>query len=206
MKPEAALHETVASRYRDRGYALLREVEILGQQIDLLATRGSERRVVEVLYSARPIPASRRDAIGRWLAESPNHHLDIVFGEATSVVEVVDREAIARRAASCRALLESDTLDAALLVAWAVFEAAARRHVFLSLGYLLPKADVLSTVGRFGMLGPDEVDAIRATQHTRNAIAHGLFLTVTPEQVERVLGAAETLLSVEAPRASDAAE
>lgn len=206
MKPDAALNEAVARRYSERGYTVAQETEFLGRRVDVLATRGAEQRVVEVLYSARPLPSEWRDALARWLAESPNHHLDVVFGEATTVVEVVDRETIAQRAASCRALLGNDTLDAALLMAWAVFEAAARRHVFLSMGYLLPRADVLSTVGRFGMLDPDEVEAIRATQHIRNAIAHGLFLTVTREQVERVLRAAETLLAMATPRASDAAE
>lgn len=205
MRPEAALNEAVARRYSERGYTVSQGAEILDRRVDLLATRGSERRVVEVLYTARPVPAEQRDAIDRWLAQSPDHHLDIVFGEATSVVEVVDRETIAHRASICRALIGDDTLDAALLMAWAVFEAAARRHVFLSMGYLLPKADLLSTVGRYGILDPDEVDAIRAMQHIRNAVAHGLFLTITREQVERLVTAAEQLLGRETPGATDSA-
>jgi hypothetical protein len=188
--------EELARRYREGGYEVVVEATVAGlPRVDLLATKPSEVRVVEVLPVARAMDAVARGAWLTWLDAAPGRHLDLVIG-SRSPVEVTSASELATRIEASALLTKDGALESALMLSWAVFEAAARRRL---LGEVGPGADALSSVAREGLVDPSEMASLRSIQRTRNAIAHGIFQPVTSAQVAALLAVARRLSDEEPP-------
>lgn len=199
---DKALIQTFAQDYRKRGYDVQTETLLDGEHpIDLLATKGDEARIVEVGATEQPMPAGRREAVLAWLAARPDRHLDLVISTGRGPTEVASRDEIAARLAESESLARAGAKDPALMLAWAVFEAAARRRIFERRGVVIPGADLLSSVAREGLIELETVDALRAVQRTRNAVVHGFFQPVGEAQVALLHDTARALLVVDEPEA-----
>ena len=84
-------------------------------------------------------------------------------------------------------LVADDHLNAALLLAWAVFEALGR--TLQSTQFQRPQTSgrLVQTLAESGHLTPDEADDVRALAVKRNALAHGNFeVYVTREDMQRL--------------------
>lgn len=197
---EAALIESVARRYRERGYevqteALIDEVN----RVDLLARRGTEMRVVEVSGSARAFNESRRASLVAWLAGQPERHLDLVVGAVRPPLELTPVDQIETHLVEAERLAASGSLEASLLMGWAAFEPSARLRLFALGNALNPSADLLSSAAREGLVEFEATDALRTAQRLRNAIAHGIFEPVTSLMVKQLNDATRHLLFPDEP-------
>ncbi len=216
QRHEAALAR-VAEEYRRRGYDVAIEPSdasipefLRPHRPDLLATKGDEKVVVEV---AR---ASARRTRGFWstLAErvprERGWHLRIVAVEdegaapASRLLPTADE--IRRTLAETEALLEQGHAAPALLLAWSLFEAAARLRMMdddRDPASPSTPASLVKSLIHFGYVDQEEAEPLEAAMRLRNETAHGFIgAPASGEAVRAVLAAIQRLLG---PGAAEAA-
>lgn len=201
----------VAARFRAQGYEVLLEprFEDLPSFLagtfspDLLARRGDESLVVEVSGVAKPNLA---EAVMRTEAQ-PGWRFILVVpaaidgGDAREIPAGGDD--IRRRLDAPSRLLSEGEPIAALLLAWSLFEAAARRRFALdgaAEGRALAAGALLRRLVHLGYLGQDAMELDELVR-ARDRAAHGdLSVAVEPQALARVRALTEELL--EEPRAA----
>jgi hypothetical protein len=185
----------LSEQYRSRGYVVREEASVGadGPRPDLLARKDGEERWVEVVGARDGPSATRTEAMRRWAAERPHRHIDMVVGGVERTVTVQPREVLQARLAALPQLMTPATREAACLTTWAVFEAVARRAL-LHDGVVAPRADILSSLGHWGVLDPEQIGRLRRLQRVRDAVAHGGDEAVDLTEVGWLRGVAEALL------------
>lgn len=180
---EAELVQRLAQEYRDAGYTVT--VTPDREQIprsfpfppDIVATRENERIAVEVSGSQGSEPSR-----GRWSEMSVAAEREgwrfrlVVMGPDDSAVDysISASAEIESRLERAGSLAASDP-DAALLLAWSAFEAAARRALLRERS--APRGThtvaLVKNLVHHGLLEGDELPRLRQIAELRNKLAHG---------------------------------
>jgi len=185
---------SLTDQYRTRGY----EVDVgdadepTTPRADLLARKDGEERWVEVVGVHSAAYPARAEAMHRWVAEQPHRHIDMVIGGFEPMVTVPSRSVLLARAEKVGELLERPSPEAACLTAWALFEAVARRAL-LRYGVVAPRADIVTGLGHWGVLNPDEIGRLRALKRVRDAVGHGSDEAIDLREVAWLVDIAERL-------------
>jgi hypothetical protein len=198
--------ERIAREYRDAGFDvdLQPPREALPPGVpylpDLVAVRGDEKVVVDLKLAHRS-----RD-LEQWseLASALERHgwkfrLIVIGADEAPVIDYSSAqldEIVAKLGKADE--LAATSIDAALLLAWAGFEAAARRALLLrerSLVRPTTSVALAKQLVHHGLLDQDELESLTPIAARRNAVAHGATASdVTPSDVERLTSLGRELL------------
>jgi len=192
----------LARSYEARGFTVQVEADIgEGRRADLLAKREGETVLVEVRVASSS-PTDRALPTYAELAQQNGWRFIIAVADAKNVdeIEIPTAEVVRTKIAEAKALPLGS--DAAVLIAWAVLESAARLALVRSGRRVgrstTPKGLVqeLATLGRLTMAEERDLLSFVAT---RNRVAHGFWDTAPAHAaVSTVLALSERLLSGEA--------
>lgn len=214
MTTEHDLLDTIAEGYRARGYVVEREASLLFEdgstcRVDLIARKEAETRIVEVTSPGRRPAGVVPERISEWLRRHPDWHVDLVLaGSQDIAVSVAPRGSIEGRLTRASALVQSGDVDAALLLAWAAFEGAAR-HGLITDGAPLPRSPgplpLIQSIAHRGLVEPDDVDRIRQVLVKRNLVAHGDVVAIDASEITLLIATARALLLGALPEAATSA-
>lgn len=212
MTTEPDLLDVIAEGYRARGYIVEREPLLEGEggarlRVDLIARKPGENRIVEVKSPERR-NAGRPPAVelSEWLKSHPDWHLDLVLAGGQDVdVTVAPLAGLETRIDRASSLLAANDVEAALLLAWAAFEGAAR-HALLAEGLSMPKPGgplpLIQAIAHHGLVEPDDADRLRALLVKRNLVAHGGFAELSAGELALLVATARSLLNGPRPEAT----
>ena len=165
--------------------------EFLGDfQPDVLAFRGDEKLVVEIKRKSKDAEKQMQQ-ISKLLQGRSGWNLRLIWLSPTSELVALPRqtrETIKARIEEARALVSAIHVSAAMLLAWATFEAIARALSEASFNRPQTPGRLIEVLAAEGTISPSEADLLRRLAQLRNRLIHG-ELTVTPDQgeVERFL-------------------
>jgi uncharacterized protein YutE (UPF0331/DUF86 family) len=188
--------ERIEARYLAEGYRVTRlrqqDEDVPG---DFLVERDGEQRVVAVIRPGFPLLERPNAPLERWQSAAPGRHIDIVVAsEADLLVPIASRELLEQKLLAVEALAAQKQADAALLLAWAVFEAAARRRLD-SLGAEAPNGGaVIRALAREGVISQTESQQLSLTAAKRNMLAHGVFAAIDSAEIDLLVSAARDQL------------
>ena len=205
--PDGGLERRVALRYQQQGYDVVVHpsadelpFDLDGYEPDLIATRGDEKLIIEVRPSVIRGSIDRLIEAADRVRTSPPWQLllvteDDVPGELLPGVDLTlpGWEEIHRRLADVDGVGEG---PARLLLAWAVLEAALRRHAFDSALPLqrLPTSALIKQLYTQGELPADHFEALIRLLDRRNRVAHGFSFDATTGEVGQLLFIIRNLL------------
>ncbi|TDG25771.1 hypothetical protein [Paracraurococcus ruber] len=161
---------------------------------DAIAVRPDRKIAIEVIADGyRQTAAGLKEVTLQRLQDSlkghPDWELRVIYAPALSPessIPTYSRQTIEEHLARIDGTLEAMGTEAALLSAWAVFEAAARAVA----PHLLqrPRPGITEALAREGYVTPDEADILRGLSRVRSEVAHGrLDLTPTRDQVRDLI-------------------
>ncbi len=208
---EQELLRRVAQQYRGEGFDVV--VEPQGDQVpsfaskfrlDMIATRGDEKVVVEVKKNRRELA---RDPEFLKLSEvinaQPGWRLDLIITEGETSVERASLEAeepsfeqIIGSLDDAEALIEVAPVRFALLAAWPALEAAMRRVCRLAnLPGRKSAMELVSILYSNDSLTREQWEKLRDLNKIRSQVVHGFVpKKVDPEMVRYVTSTARELL------------
>jgi hypothetical protein len=205
--PDGGLERRVALRYQQQGYDVVVHpsvdelpFDLDGYEPDLIATRGDEKLIIEVRPSVLRCSIDRLIEAADRVRTSPPWQLllvteDDVPGELLPGADltVPTWDEIDRR------LAEIDPMGdgpARLLLAWAVLEAALRRHAFDSALPIqrLPTSALIKQLYTQGELPADHFETLIRLLDQRNRVAHGFSFDATTGEVDQLLFIIRNLL------------
>jgi uncharacterized protein YutE (UPF0331/DUF86 family) len=193
---EAGVLENVAENLKADGFAVYVQPSgsivppFLGRyRPDALAFRGEKRLVVEVVKNSE---ASREklQAIREKLSGQAGWELFVVWAtpEESNVLEMPPPPRLEEAIQHAEALVSEKKMGAALLLAWAALEAAARANSPEAFARPQPTARLLEVLATEGQITPSEADCLRKISRKRDLVAHGGFQTpISAEEVLEVL-------------------
>jgi len=193
----------IAGEYRSEGYDVVTHpgaerlpafATDLG--VDILATRGDEKVLVQVRRDRGEVEADQRvQRLADVILANPPWRNDLVILQTDDPIKRAIREVgepspekIAEMLDSIESLLKTyDSAshlpnlrnaigNSALVMAWAALE-AAMRHVCREIELYIPKytpGDLLRTLYSNGVLSREQFEFLRETMRIRNEIVHGL--------------------------------
>ncbi len=167
---------------------------------DAIAYKGDRKIAIEIM---RQFPGNDQKVrrIREIFSEHPEWELRLVYAPPKQVDEVISpssRDLIDEHLQRIEGSFESMGTTAALLVAWATFEAAARRLIPTNLGRPQSPSRLIEVLASEGYITSDEADKLRDLSQVRNEIAHGrLELIATREQVESLIAITRTVLTLD---------
>lgn len=191
--------ESLAERYRARGYTVEVATLIDGLPVDLVARKGSETVLVE-LKNRRPSEdgSPPLESLAQ-LASSRGWRFIIAIPGRDGAEEIeAPTEHDVRRLISEARSLGNHHPNASLLVAWSAFEAAGR--FALASGNQVPTRSsasptaVVQTLTSLGYLDRDEEQKLIRASASRNRAAHGFSTVVDVADVSLLASIAERLL------------
>jgi len=171
-----------------------------GFQPDMVAYKDNKNLAIEITAGAPSAPTSKlKERIMRQrFAGHPDWELRVVYAPPNNSdvgIPVVSKQTISEHLDHLDGSIDSMGLTAALLIGWAVFEAAARALLPSSLTRPQPSARLIETLASEGYVTPDEADMLRRLSRTRNEVAHGrLDLTPSRHDVELLIAVARSML------------
>ena len=197
----------LSERYRDAGFAV--ELNVLLEpnlSADLIARRPGETVLVDATTSSgKSSNLVRR--LSDFAANNGWKFVVAVFNPRdVEVVELKPTAEIAERVNEARRLGTSST--AFPLLAWSIFEAAARAALARSNRHVAsgtPPRGLIQQLAALGLLDPDEESDLTALAADRNRFAHGFWPSAPPAagrpNFEHVLKIAERLAAETEPGA-----
>lgn len=205
--------EQVAEQYRTDGYAVTvsPSPEVLppflsGFSVDLLATRGSERVIVEVKRTR--IDLSRDPSVlelGRRVNAESGWRFDLVILEPTTEFDEALYDAteptpdqVLSMLDTADELIEKGYLPSACITAWAGLEAAMRKVQPASeANERITPRELLQSLYADGTLTREQYDELRKSSKLRNQVAHGLVPTnIDKASIQTITGIARDLLQI----------
>jgi uncharacterized protein YutE (UPF0331/DUF86 family) len=165
---------------------------------DAIAYKGDRKIAIEVMGQAVD-NETELETIERIFVEHPEWELRVLYAPRVfeDLVPAASKHVIETHLRRIESSLDKMGAAAAYLLAWAAFEAAARR---LTLAAALPQSTgrLLDSLAHGGYVTPDEADELRELQRARNELAHGgLEVTIAPAQIQRVVVLTRTLLALQ---------
>jgi hypothetical protein len=167
--------QRIADELRRQGYDVTLDGRVGGVEVDVLAVRGSEKRAVEVKVSGTSRAAHKRsEDMARTLRDDGWEFRLVVVEPEPFDVGTVDPSSIEARLERARTLAASDP-EAALLLAWSMFEAAARRALVLESATNAAESapGLAKQLVHHGLLGNEDLRELLSIAQRRNALAHG---------------------------------
>jgi len=205
--------ERIAQQYRKEGYVVITHPDkdhlpgfAAGFGVDMLATRGDERVLVQVKGDRAKL---KEDPSITRLAEianqQPGWRYDVVVLNEGDPIQRVTRGArepstaeIEQSLGQVESLLQAGNFRAALVFAWAAVE-AAMRQVASSVELYLPRttpAELIRTLYGNGVLTRVEFELLRDSFRVRTEIVHGLISPeVNPDLVRGIVEVIRRLLT-----------
>ena len=170
-------------------------------QPDAIAVRADKKVALEVLGSAT-LTGGYRERVARlqaMFADHPEWEFRVIYAPENDAVEEIPispRESIEELLARIEAAYDAMGPAAALLTAWAAFEATARVLAPNAYGRPQPTSRLIEGLAGEGYITPDEADIIRQVSQLRAQIAHGrLDLVPTRDQVDSLIRITREMLS-----------
>lgn len=168
-------------------------------QPDAVAYNGEKKIAIEVMtadVTAKP----KTERLQKLFAEHPDWELRLVYApsQSSEAIPVASKQIIEENLHQIRSSFEAMGSRAALLTAWAVFEATARSVTPTNFTKPQTSARLLETLASEGYITPDEADILRLLSRIRNEVAHGhLDLEPAREAVEKLLDIIQTILNLD---------
>jgi Uncharacterized conserved protein len=186
---ENLLLDRIAAELVADGYDVFREPQqqllpefLAGFTPDAIAIGKAKNLVIELVrQDARAREKLRR--IQEQLKGRPEWELRVVVVPASSspVIAQSDIAEINEHLSEIDELIAQKRLSAALLIAWATFEAIGRRISPTEFGRPQTPGRLVEVLARDGEIMPDEADLLRRLAELRNHLIHGV-LHVAPNQ------------------------
>ncbi len=164
---------------------------------DAIAMRSDGNLVVEVL---RRSPAAREklERLSALLEGQDKWSLRVFWidpGTDQGSPEVQSVDAMRTHIAKVREIAAAGHAEAAMLLAWATFEALGRASLATQFDRPQTPGRLVEVLAHEGVLTPDEADRMRAFATMRNKFAHGeLQLRVSPADIDSIVVVLETML------------
>jgi len=212
MAPEKQLEE-IAQQYRDEGYVVLVHPgkdnlpEFAGYfGIDLLATRGEERVLVQVMRDRSELEAAPNVPPRAEITNTqPGWRYDLVIQHESDPLRRITRDArepseeeINAGLADVERLIAAGDLRAACVLAWSALEAAMRR-VAGDVELYLPRSEgreLLRVLYGNGILSRDAFTQLNRSYRLRTEIVHGLIPpAMDADMIQATVHATRHLLS-----------
>lgn len=192
-------------RLTAQGYVLRREPrgdtvpQFLGTFTpDAIATGRSPNLVVEVIAErgVGEAKAAKIKQLQQLLESHPDWKLQVLYAPVSAPTPAVASvEAIRQRLNEVRPLTEADR-PAALVLAWSLLEAVARRILPEQAGRPLTPATTIELLASLGHLDQSEANRLREAARARNLIVHGDVGQDVPRlQLDAVLNIADRLIA-----------
>lgn len=192
-------------RLADQGYVLQRSPrgadlpDFLGKfEPDAIATGRAPNLLVEVITQrgAGDVEATKVRQLQQLLDGHPDWKLEVVYmASGAPLPAPASVEAIRRRFSEVRRLADTDR-PAALVVAWSLLEAVARRVLPERATKALTPATTIELLTSLGYIVQSEADSLRTAARARNLIVHGDVGQDAPRaQLETVLEIIDALIS-----------
>jgi REase_AHJR-like len=169
-------------RLADQGYILQREPrgaalpEFLGKfEPDAIAIGKKPNLLIEVITQrgTGDVETTKVRQLQQLLDGHPDWKLEILYTAPSSPLPAVASvEAIRRRLGEVKQLADTDG-PAALVLAWSLLEAVARRVLPDRASRALTPATTVELLTSLGYIVQSEADSLRATARSRNLIVHG---------------------------------
>lgn len=167
---------------------------------DAIAYKGDRKIAIEVM-GKHQIDSPKIERIRKIFSDHPEWELRVVYAPPRGIEEVIptsSREIIEEHLQRIEGSFESMGATAALLIAWATFEAAARRLTPTNLARPQSPSRLIEVLASEGYITPDEADILRNLSRIRNEIAHGrLDLGASREQVESLITITRSILKLD---------
>lgn len=164
---------------------------------DAIATGRSPNLVVEVIAErgAGEAKAAKIKQLQQLLDGRPDWKLQVLYTTPSlPSPPVVSVDALRRRLSELRHLADVDRA-AALVVAWSLLEAAARRLAPANAARALTPAAIIELLTSLGYIAQTDADGLREVARARNLIVHGdVEQGVTRVQLDTVLAIADALI------------
>jgi uncharacterized protein YutE (UPF0331/DUF86 family) len=146
---------------------------------DAIARKPGKNLVIEIVREGQRRSAQLEE-LRKLISEHDDWQLRLLLVTPSNIVlpvEVSTREEIARTIANAEELAESRQLTAALLLAWAAFEALGR--ALLPERFVKPQTPrrLVEVLASSGYVTPTEADHIRSLIDSRNKFIHGALST-----------------------------
>jgi uncharacterized protein YutE (UPF0331/DUF86 family) len=166
---------------------------------DAVAYKGDRKIAFEVVGETRR-DSEKLARLRELFANHPDWELRFVYAPPRSIDEIIpvaSKEDIEAHLKEIESSLDAMGPTAALLIAWAVFEAAARWLTPSTFEMAQTPNRLLEALASEGAITPDEADTLRQLSRVRNAVAHGR-LDIRPERdkVEELVALTRALLRV----------
>jgi len=185
--------EEIASKYQQQGYEVIAEprpdqvlpsLSEFSSQIDLIARKGNELVVIEVKSRASLMENNRIQELAQIIEQHENWRFELaLISEPEKVID--DTEGLegkmqglnlAAGMKQAKALLEAGFEASALVVAWAVIEAALRELAArekVTFNVQSSPAQLIKNLAFLGLIAEKDYDSVWNAMKLRNGIVHG---------------------------------
>lgn len=202
---ESEALDELERRLADQGYVLQRGPkgdavpQFLGAfEPDAIATGKLPNLLIEVITQrgGGEVEATKVKQLQQLLNGRADWKLELVYtAPSAPIPAMASVEAIRHRFSEVRRLADSDR-PAALVLAWSLLEAVARRVLPERATRALTPATTIELLTSLGYIAQTEADSLRVAARARNLIVHGDVSQDSPRaQLDVVLGIIEDLIS-----------
>lgn len=201
---ERRVLDLIAPRLAAEGYAVFKHPSrtilpafMQGYLPDAIALGAPKNLAIEIVQDEHRSTRKREDLASRFDG-NPDWELRVFY-----LSSLADDFSMARPSAesvelaiqNARTLLDGGQTEAALLLAWAAFEAFGRMLLPEQLSHAQQPSQLLERLAGDGIVTSDEADRLRVIAKARNAIAHGdLDLDVDTASVRDLIAILHTSL------------
>ena len=199
--------DAAAKRYEADGYTIKISPNVSelpetlrGFHPDLIAARSDRHVFFEMRLPGRVRRVDYWRELSEALQKLSDWHLELQVTQEPQFVEIAGKEEIQDLQEQSRLLINQGSNNAALLVAWAALEAAARhgQKSFAAddaISKPLPSNKVVAQLYENGLLDRPDYEFLRGLAQQRNAAAHGFQYAVNENDLNRIIEIVETLLA-----------
>jgi len=165
---------------------------------DAVALGRPRNLVIEIVQEGSQ-RTRRLNQVREQLSQSPNWELRVYYirpAVPDRALQTVSVSTIDASLTSMEELASSDRLQPALIMGWAILEAAGRALLPGKFGRPQPPANLVEVLAGEGHLTPSEADDLRKLAELRNQFIHGgLAVTIDLEDIQRFLLILKTLVA-----------
>jgi uncharacterized protein YutE (UPF0331/DUF86 family) len=168
-----------------------------GYQPDAIAVKDDKKIAIEIKRDSTR-HAALMEQLQRIFSPHPEWELRVYYipgrPEEAEDFQAPDIPEIDAALAEVDQLKQSGHLRAALMMAWAALEAAARALLPQNLARPQPANKLIEALASEGVVTPTEADSLRRAISLRNAATHGHFaVRITEKEVDQVVAAASLI-------------
>jgi hypothetical protein len=166
-------------------------------QPDAIAIRGDKKIAIEVTSYGGQLE-EKLENLRELFSERADWELRIAYAPSrVPDISVPPREVIEEHLNRIPAAFDTVGPTASLLLAWSVFEAAARSLMQNDLGRPQAPARLLEVLASDGYIAPGEADVLRRLGRLRNEAAHGrLDVVLTRDDLAELVQITRTILEL----------